>query len=104
NPVGAFGGINIDGSSGSENRFVIDGAEAGDVVNGRSATDLRIPDDHVVRYGMNLLADFVDEVQVKSSGYAAEYGGATGGVINVITRSGSNRWSGDVGVYYSGDR
>ena len=33
--------------------------------------------------GKNVIADFVEEVQVKSSGYTAEYGGATGGVINV---------------------
>ena len=39
--------------------------------------------------------DFVQEVQVKSSGYAAEFGGSTGGVINVITRSGSNDFHGD---------
>ena len=39
--------------------------------------------------------DFVQEVQVKSSGYAAEYGGSTGGVINVISRSGSNDFHGD---------
>jgi hypothetical protein len=104
NAVGAFGGINIDGSSGSENRFVIDGAEAGDVISGRSGTAMAGVNSFTVRDGMNLVTDFVDEVQVKSSGYAAEYGGATGGVINVITRSGSNRWAGDIGVYYSGDR
>ena len=33
--------------------------------------------------GKGVIADFVEEVQVKSSGYTAEYGGATGGVINV---------------------
>ena len=42
-------------------------------------------------------------MQVKSSGYAAEYGGSTGGVINVVTRSGSNRFRGDVLTYFSGD-
>jgi hypothetical protein len=41
-------------------------------------------------------ADFMEEVQVKSAGYAAEFGGSTGGVVNAITRSGSNRFSGSV--------
>ena len=44
--------------------------------------------------GKNLIADFVEEVQVKSSGYTAEFGGATGGVINAVTKSGTNDWRG----------
>ena len=39
--------------------------------------------------GKTMVTDFVDEVQVKSSGYTAEYGGSTGGVINVLTKSGT---------------
>ena len=91
NPEGywQFGGLSIDGSSGSENRFVIDGVETTELLQGRS--------------GMGLVTDFVEEVQVKSSGYAAEYGGATGGVINVITRSGTNQWTGEAGAYYFGE-
>ena len=34
--------------------------------------------------------DFIKEVQVKTGGYEAEYGQATGGVVNVVTKSGSN--------------
>ncbi len=45
-------------------------------------------------------AEFMEEVQVKSAGYAAEYGGAMGGVINAVTRSGSNDWHGSVFVDY----
>ena len=47
------------------------------------------------------ITDFVDEVQVKSSGYTAEYGGATGGVINAVTKSGTNTFRGDAMTYYS---
>ena len=83
------GGISIDGSSAAENRWIIDGAETTNVNQGTSAK--------------NLVTDFVEEVQVKSSGYAAEYGGSTGGVINVVTRSGSNAFRGDVLTYFSGD-
>jgi carboxypeptidase family protein/TonB-dependent receptor-like protein len=80
------GGISIDGSSASENRYIVDGVETTDLQNGLS--------------GKQLIADFVEEVQVKSSGYTAEYGGATGGVVNVITKSGTNNFHGS-GLFYS---
>lgn len=80
------GGISIDGSSGSENRFVIDGIDTTSPQVGTNAVPLR--------------ADFMEEVQVKSAGYAAEFGGSTGGVINAITRSGTNRWRGEVLTQY----
>jgi hypothetical protein len=73
-------GIMIDGATAGENRYIIDGVETTDLRSGVS--------------GQNLIADFVEEVQVKSSGYTAEYGGSTGGVINAITKSGTNRYSG----------
>ena len=40
--------------------------------------------------------EFVKELQVKSGGFEAEYGGATGGVVNVSTRGGSNEFHGQV--------
>ncbi len=83
------GGIQIDGASGSENRFIIDGVDTTNLQNGTS--------------GKTMLLDFISEVQVKSSGYAAEFGGATGGVINVLTRSGSNQFHGQAGTYYQND-
>jgi hypothetical protein len=83
-----LGGLSIDGASAGENRYVIDGTETTNVQMGNS--------------GKNLIVDFVDEVQVKSSGYTAEYGGTTGGVVNVITKSGSNSFAGDAGFYYTG--
>jgi len=82
------GGIMIDGSSAAENRYIVDGMETTDLVHGQS--------------GKNVLADFVDEVQVKSSGYPAEYGGSTGAVINVLTKSGTNNFSGEGRAYYQG--
>ncbi len=80
------GGISIDGSSGLENRYVIDGIDTTDPQIGDSAVPMR--------------AEFMEEVQVKTSGYAAEYGGSTGGVINAITRSGSNDFTGGIIVDY----
>ena len=81
--------IMIDGSSGGENRWIIDGAESTNMVHGTQ--------------GKTMVTDFVEEVQVKSSGYTAEYGGSTGGVINVLSKSGSNQWRGDALVYYQSD-
>lgn len=81
------GGISIDGSSGAENRFVVDGIDTTNMQTGVSAKDV--------------VTDHVQEVQIKSSGYMAEYGGSTGGVINVITKTGTNDWRGDLTAYYS---
>jgi len=81
------GGIQIDGASGSENRFIIDGMDTTDLRYGTS--------------GKTMLLDFVQEVQVKSSGYNAEFGGALGGVVNAITKSGSNSVRGSAGIYFT---
>ena len=80
-------GISIGGASGAENRFVIDGVDTTDPQRGLS--------------GQNFVTDFLEEVQVKSAGYAAEYGGALGGVINAITKTGTNEFHGWAGTYYS---
>ena len=79
------GGIQIDGASGSENRFIIDGM---DTTNLRTGVQ-----------GKTMLIDFVQEVQVKSSGYNAEFGASTGGVISALTKSGSNKIRGSAGFY-----
>ena len=56
-----LGGLSIDGSSASENRFVVNGVETTNLLSGVS--------------GHAVLPEFVDEIQVKASGYAAEYRG-----------------------------
>ena len=81
------GGIMIDGATGSENRYIMDGV---DTTNPQTGVQ-----------GKTLATDFVDDVQVKSSGYAAEFGGATGGVINVVTKTGTNDFRGSAGGYYN---
>jgi hypothetical protein len=82
-----LGGISIDGASGSENRFVIDGV------------DTTHPQDGVS--GQSIITDFVEEVQVKTAGYAAEYGGSLGGVINAITKTGGRDFTGSLLTYYN---
>jgi hypothetical protein len=44
--------------------------------------------------------DFIQEVQVKSSSFEAEYGGALGGVVNVVPKRGGGQWHGELKAYY----
>ncbi|HLA96338.1 MAG TPA: TonB-dependent receptor [Pyrinomonadaceae bacterium] len=83
------GGFTIDGSTNSENTFVIDGQE---VTNYRNAG---LNANNMVPFQM------VQELQVKSSGFDAEFGGATGGVINVATKGGNNDFRGEFGMQFT---
>jgi len=83
-------GFQIDGASNSENAYLVEGQETASLEDGHSAA--------------NVPMDFIQEVQVKSSGFEAEYGGALGGVVNVIQKRGSNEWHGSVFTYYTGDK
>jgi hypothetical protein len=84
------GGISIDGASGAENAFILDGVEVTDVRKGQLRRADAIP------------YEFIREVQVKSGGFEAEFGGATGGVVNVVTRSGGNEFHGEVAYSQTG--
>jgi outer membrane receptor protein involved in Fe transport len=44
--------------------------------------------------------EFVDEIQIKTGGYEAEFGRSTGGVINMVTKSGTNTFHGGLNVYW----
>jgi len=85
-----LGGISVDGASGAENMYYIDGTDITHMVLGTRAQSAAF--------------EFVDEIQIKASGYQAEYGGALGGVVSVITRSGGNEYHGELISFYSGHR
>ncbi|MFY9618763.1 MAG: TonB-dependent receptor [Pyrinomonadaceae bacterium] len=87
-PESRTGGFSVDGASGGENVFVIDGQE---VTNYRTGT---------LNETYNVPTQLVQEVQVKSSGFDALYGGATGGVVSVVTRGGGNEFHGEVGLQF----
>lgn len=89
-PVG--GGFQIDGASGSENVFVIDGQEVTNFATG------------VLFSNHNLPFELLQEVQIKSTGFEAEYGGATGGVINAVTAGGNNEWHGTFGISFKASK
>ncbi len=86
------GGFQIDGASGSENSFVVDGQ---DVTNFRDGT---------LNTNNNIPFQLIQELQIKSNGFEAEFGGATGGVINVVTKRGSDDFHGDIGASFNPSR
>ncbi|MDT5270566.1 MAG: hypothetical protein QOH49_2752 [Acidobacteriota bacterium] len=77
----------VAGSSGPENNYILDGVTVSDPALGGS--------------GANLPFEFVQEVQVLTGAYGADIGKSTGGVFNVITKSGSNQFRGDVFGYFT---
>src|SRR5947199_2780519 len=77
----------VAGSSGPENNYILDGVNTTDPAFGGS--------------GANLPFEFVQEVEVKTGAYGAEYGKATGGIFNVVTKSGTNQFHGDAFGYFT---
>jgi uncharacterized protein YidB (DUF937 family) len=83
--AGGLQGYQIDGASDSENVYLIDGMNTTNIQDGG--------------VGKAFQTDFVQEVQIKSSSFEAEYGGAVGGVVNVIAQRGTNNWHGSAVTY-----
>jgi Carboxypeptidase regulatory-like domain/TonB dependent receptor len=78
-------GLNMSGQRARANLVNVDGADATDnSTNGVRST---------------VSQEAVQEFQIITNGYAPEYGRASGGVVNIITRSGSNDFHGDVYGY-----
>jgi len=77
----------VAGSSGPENNYILDGVTVTDPAFGGS--------------GANLPFEFVQELEIKTGAYGADIGKATGGVFNVITKSGTNEFHGDAFAYFT---
>lgn len=73
--------IHIRGGRSYENAFLLDGVSVQDPLAGTG-------------FGLQLSANAIEEVEVITGGFNAEYGQATSGVVNVKTREGSDRYSG----------
>ncbi|MEJ7711560.1 MAG: TonB-dependent receptor [Pyrinomonadaceae bacterium] len=84
-PAGRPRDPSVGGSSGPENNYILDGVTTSDPAYGGG--------------GANLPFEFVQEVEVKTGAFGAEYGKATGGIFNVITKSGGNEFRGDIFGY-----
>jgi len=84
------GGMQVNGASGAENAFTVDGITVNSLINGQQR--------------QNTVFEYLQEVQVKTSGISAEYGGALGGVVSAVTKSGGNVFRGEGHYYYEGDK
>jgi hypothetical protein len=86
--AGVVGGSNpnVFGSTEGENAYFIDGMDSTDPV---TAT-----------WGSQVHFDAIQEINFETAGFEAEFGRATGGVVNVITKSGGNDFSGTFDVRY----
>ena len=78
-------GVAFSGSSSLENQYYVDGVNTTSLGYGR--------------VGSPVLNDFIEETEVITGGYNAEYGRATGAVVNVVTKSGGNEFEGLVFAY-----
>ena len=85
----------ISGGTGLENQYVVDGANVTNVGYG----GLGSYSGTFGSLGNATPYDFIKEIQVKTGGYEAEFGQATGGVVNVVTKSGSNQLRGSAFAY-----
>jgi hypothetical protein len=81
----AEGGFSTGGLRPSSNSLTIDGAENNDEYTGLSRTELS--------------PEAISDFQVVNHGYAAQFGGAAGGTVNVETRSGSTIQHGDAFIF-----
>ena len=77
----------VAGSSGPENNYILDGVSVSDPAYGGG--------------GANLPFEFIQEVEIKTGAYGAEYGQSTGGIFNVVTKTGGNTVHGDAFGYFT---
>ena len=83
-------GISIAGQRNLYNSFIVDGVSAND-----DAADLT---------GTYYSEEVIDQFQVVTSGGIAEFGRASGGVVNILTRSGTNDWRGSMYGFFRNQR
>ncbi len=81
-----FYGVSLGGATSLENIYIVEGLNTTDTAFGEISS--------------NLPNEFISETEVITGGYNAEYGRATGGIVNVVTKQGSNELRGSVFGYY----
>lgn len=80
--------LTMSGGRATDNVFRIDGLVVNDYANGGPGSPMRV----------NMGVDAIQEFSVLTNSYSAEYGRSSGGVVNAITKSGTNQFHGS--VYY----
>lgn len=84
-------GTSFAGAQSPENAYILDGMNVGDPIYGTFGSNI------LSAFAQpSLLTNFIQELDVKTGGFMPEYGRATGGVLNMITKSGSNEFHGSV--------
>jgi hypothetical protein len=91
NAPGVTGGSNpnVHGALSSNNQYLFDGVDTTDVTTGT--------------FGQNFNYEAIEEVVVSTAGISAEYGRAQGAIVNVITKSGTNNFSGSAKAIVTND-
>lgn len=79
-------GYSVGGAADSETSYLVEGQDTENISGGYS--------------NANVPFEFIQEVQIKSSGIEAEHGGALGGVVNVVMKKGSNAYHGSISSTY----
>jgi hypothetical protein len=87
----------IAGGTGLENNYIADGVSITDGGFGGIGVYSRVYGS--LSTGINL--SFVKEVQVKTGGFEAQYGKSTGGIVQIVTKSGTNAFHGSIGGYFA---
>ncbi|HEY0190401.1 MAG TPA: carboxypeptidase regulatory-like domain-containing protein [Kofleriaceae bacterium] len=82
-----FYGTSLSGATSIENTYIIEGVNTTDTAHGELS--LTLPN------------EFLAETEIITGGYNAEYGRATGGIVNVVTKQGANEIHGSVFSYFS---
>src|SRR5438132_2069850 len=86
----------ISGSSGLENSYVADGVSINDPAFGGLGVWAR----SYGALGSGINQSFVKEVQIKTGGFEPQYGHASGGIVQIVTKSGSTKTHGELGGYF----
>ncbi len=84
--VAGTGNASVFGGSSSDNSYLIDGLNTTDPTTGT--------------FGTNFNFDAIQEMNFQTGGFEAEFGQATGGIVNLVTKSGGNEFSGSLDIRY----
>ena len=87
----------IGGASGLENLYIVDGVTITDQAFGSIGTYNRYKG--ALGTGINLA--FVKEVDIKTTAFEPSYGKATGGIVQIVTKSGGNSYHGALSAYFA---